>query len=376
MSGGKCFGYVDMSEPYGEFTGRSPERVGEFSEVMFDGRWIGPHGIGRFATEVLRRLPGASSYDGDRPFFLTPLDPVLSSFRIRQRRPAVYFTPGFNPPIFSRMPFVVTLHDLIHLSIPEEGSVLKNAFYEQIVKPALFRAFRVLTVSGWSKGKILEWSGLPEERVVVVGNGVGGDFSPVGDRYMPGFPYFLYVGNRKPHKNLPFLMAAFSKARLPSSVKIAFSGDPDERTIFGIRECNLQDRVVFLGELSDAALASSYRGALALLFPSRIEGFGLPVLEALACGTRVLASRIPAVEEVAGTSARLLSPDDPEEWSRALEEVSDFVVGRSGDRSGDGGGESSDPIREAGIVRARLYSWNAVGERVGAVLRQAMKAKG
>ena len=351
--------------------GRPSGERGDFSGILADGRWRGPHGIGRFATEVLARLPGVRLLEGGESLFLSPFDPIWISRKIRKERPRAYFTPAFNPPVFSPVPFVLTLHDLIHLKVPEEGSLLKHLYYERIVKPALFKAFRVLTISEWSKGEILAWSGLPGERVVVAGNGVGPSFSPEGPRHALGYPYFLYVGNRKPHKNLSLLFSAFSRARLPREFRLLLSGKPDADMGDHLKRLGIEERVVFLGAIPEGSLPSVYRGAVALLFPSRIEGFGLPVLEALACGSRVLASRIPAVVEGAGEAATLLSPEDPEAWSDSMERIAETI--------GDGKVEEpceGNALREAGLARARLYSWDRVGERVGAVLRQAMEERG
>ena len=157
-----------MSGPSPGKSGRLSGETDDFSGILADGRWCGAHGIGRFPTEVLARLPGVQPLLGGESMFLSPLDPLWISKKIRKERPRAYFTPGFNPPLFSPVPFVLTLHDLIHLKVPEEGSLLKRLYYERIVKPALFKAFRVLTVSEWSKQEILAWSGLSGERVGAV----------------------------------------------------------------------------------------------------------------------------------------------------------------------------------------------------------------
>ena len=120
--------------------------------------------------------------------------------------------------------------------------------------------------------------------------------------------------------------------------------------------------VVYAGAVDEKDLPSLYRGAEALLFPSRLEGFGLPVLEAMACGCPVLASRIPAVEEVAGETVEYLPPDDPDPWARAMEliAIGDFP---------------EDALRKTkALSRARRLSWERVGERVRAILLDAMDA--
>ncbi|EQD24050.1 MAG: hypothetical protein D084_Lepto4C00616G0006, partial [Leptospirillum sp. Group IV 'UBA BS'] len=343
---------------------RTEEAIGKAKEdgsrVLFDGRWIGPHGIGRFASEILSRLSGAKTLSGPRSLFLSPLDPVWVSWQIAKERPGVYLTPGFNPPAYSKVPFVVTIHDLIHLKVPEERGAMRRLYYEVVVKPALSRAFCVLTVSEFSRREILEWSKLAPFRVRVAQNGVSPEFSPEGSARDPGYPYFLYVGNRKPHKNLEMLLTALSRARLPDPFRLAVGGSPTPEFSARLRRLGLGERVVFLGRMSDRDLPSVYRGARALLFPSVYEGFGLPVLEAMACGTPVLASRIPAVEEVAGEAACLLPPGDPEAWKEAMERLS----------------ESPERARELGSrgpERARPDTWEKDSGIVREVLEQALE---
>ncbi len=330
-----------------------------FSRLLCDGRWIGPHGIGRFATEVLSRLPGARIVQGKKSF-LTPLDPLRIDHLILRERPLAYFTPGFNPPFFSKIPLVMTIHDLIHLRYPGERGILKGLYYKTVVKPALRKSFRILTVSNFSKEEILSWVNIPEEKVVVVGNGVSEIYSPAGTAFQPGFPYFLYVGNRKPHKNLPLLFEALSRSRLPDSFRLLLTGQPDLETEKEMEKKKVKEKVVYGGIVAESDLPSLYRGATALLFPSRLEGFGFPVLEAMACGVPVLASRIPAVEEVAENSVEWLSPDDPDSWARAMEKLS---FGRYA---------PLEEKRRQAIERSRLFSWENVGDRVRAVLVEAM----
>lgn len=330
----------------------------EFSGVLCDGRWVGSHGIGRFSSEVLSRLPGADILESGNAHFLTPFDPLWSSVQIAKRRPRVYFTPGFNPPAVSSCPFVMTIHDLIHLKIPGEGGRFKRLYYEKFLKPALFRAFRVLTVSEFSRNELLKWSGLSPNRVILTGNGVDPEFSPEGARFDPGYPYFLYVGNHKPHKNLDMLLTAFSQARLPKPFRLVMTGTPDPALLGKLERLNLGNKVVFQGLIAEKELAFVYRGAKALLFPSLYEGFGLPVLEAMACGVAVLASRIPAVEEVAGDAALLVHPEEIEAWKRGMEKISE-----------DRGFQETLGVR--GRERAGLFSWEKTAEKVRQVLLSA-----
>jgi glycosyltransferase involved in cell wall biosynthesis len=306
--------------------------------LLADARWTGHHGIGRFAHEVLRRLPVEERIEnGPRPLSLP--DPLWLACQVIVRRPTVLFSPGFNPPLLCPARFVFTIHDLIHIETPEVSTPAKRLYYRTIVKPACRRAFRVLTVSDYSRSRILAWSGLPAERVVNVGNGVGHPFRPDGPRYQPGFPYILYVGNSRPHKNLARLFQAFRGLARPD-VKLVLAGTPG-REIAG-----------------DEELAAMYRGASFLVLPSLVEGFGLPALEAMACGTPVVVSRTPALAETTGGAGLLFDPLDPGDMARTMASALDDSDLRA-------------RMSAAGLERARCFSWDQVAARILAVLLEA-----
>lgn len=324
--------------------------------VLCDARWIGPHGIGRFAQEVLARLPAHSTVTKG-PKLLSPLDSIWLSIEIARRRPNVYFSPGFNPPVFSSAALVFTIHDLIHLTVPEEGTTFKKAYFQQLVLPSARRAFRVLTVSEYSKRQIVRWSRLPEDRVVVAGNGVDSSFSPIGPRAQFGGRYLLYVGNRKPHKNLDRLFHAFGDLEDPG-LTLVLSGEADTDISQRVERAGISERVRFSGTLPDAEMPALFRGAEALILPSVLEGFGLPLVEAMACGTPVIAARSSALPEVAGDAAVFVDPLDVGDIRWGLE----HVLGSSDIRA---------QMRMRGLNRAREYTWDRVADRVRKVLTNA-----
>jgi glycosyltransferase involved in cell wall biosynthesis len=215
----------------------------------------------------------------------------------------------------------------------------------------------VLTVSSYSRGEIIEWSGLPEERVVNVGNGVGVPFCPWGDSYQPGFPYILYVGSFRPHKNVQRLLRAFRDIDYPE-VRLVVVGPRRPSLTAYLDELGIGSRTVVLGQLTDEELARVYRGALLLAQPSLIEGFGLPALEAMACGTPAVVSRTTALPEVCGSAGVYVDPLDTREIQKALERVL-------------GDGELRARLRNLGIQRARAFSWDRVAATVRALLEGA-----
>ena len=325
--------------------------------LLADYRWIGPHGIGRFACALRDHLPMLHPLPRLWPL-LHPLDPVVLSGILRYLRPQVYFSPGFNPPVSSPVPYVFTIHDLVHMHVPAESGLAKQMYYRLVVRPAAHRAHRVLTVSTYSQQEILEWAGLPVERVVVVGNGVGPAFCPEGQCHTPGYPYVFYVGNRKPHKNLVRLLQGFARSSLKKDVRLVLAGTPEAASSQQIATLKLQDQVVYAGQLTDTELAAYYRGALALVCPSLYEGFGLPPLEAMACGTPVVTSNLTALPEVVGDAAVLVDPHDVEAIAWGMQ----CVVEDSALRQ---------TLSQKGLTRAQQFTWARTAERVWQVLQEA-----
>jgi glycosyltransferase involved in cell wall biosynthesis len=245
---------------------------------------------------------------------------------------------------------VFTIHDLIHIDLPEVSTPTKRFYYRAIVKPAL-------TVSEYSRSRILAWSGLGAERVVNVGNGVCAPFQPEGPRYQPGFPYILYVGNCRPHKNLNRLFAAFLALARPD-LKLVLAGTTARELAGRLEEHGIRARVHIEGSPSDDQLAAMYRGAALLVLPSLAEGFGLPALEAMACGTPVAASRIAALLETAKNAAVFFDPLDTGDMARAMSIALEDANLRA-------------RLIASGLQHAQSSSWDQVAARVLAVLVEA-----
>jgi glycosyltransferase involved in cell wall biosynthesis len=318
-------------------------------EILYDARWIGNHGIGRFADELQKLLPALIPFHARRPPF-HPLDPALLGATLWRRKPKLFFSPGYNPPLGWPGDFAFTLHDLNHLRVPENSTALKCAYYHYIIKPACHRAQCVLTVSEYSKREIATWANLKEERIINVGNGVGPSFSPFGRKYDPGYPYLLYVGSRKAHKNLFRLLQAYSVSEVRQDVRLIISGPPDQQMLRGINRFGLGDNVVFKELLTDLQLADTFRGAVAFVFPSLYEGFGLPPLEAMACGIPVLTSNVCSLPEVVGDGAILVNPLDIPEIADGLKRLVQDSALRA-------------RLREKGLRRSKAFSWEETARK-------------
>ena len=331
--------------------------------ILADGRWKGRHGIGRYALQVLSRLrrTGAHVEELSGLPLLHPLESVWLSWKIVQRKPDVYLSAGFNPPLWSPAPFVFTIHDLVHLRYPGDYGLRQRIYYEMVVRPATKRAAAVLTVSEYSKNEILEWVRIPEYKVVVASPGVGKEFRPKVEPLRLPYKYFLYVGNRKPHKNVPRLLRAFARANLEPHVRLVLSGAADRETANMMSHLGLSGRVVFFGDVPESVLPRLYRGAIALLFPSLLEGFGLPPLEAMACGTPVVASDASSVPEVVGKAGIMVNPYDVEALAEAMRRIASETSLRA-------------EMATRGLKRAKLFSWDGTTEQIIQVLREAAGA--
>ena len=324
--------------------------------ILTDARWLGPHGIGRFASNVLARLPQHRQLrNGPRP--LSVVDPLWLSYQVARHRPEVFFSPGVSLPAACSARLVFTIHDLICVQLPAASvfsTCARKLYFRVIVKSAARRAYRVLTVSEYSRVELLKWTGLHEEKIVNVGNGIDRVFRPTGRRYDAGFRYVLYVGNFKPHKNVNRLLEAFARVDDPELHLILTGfGTSDQLTI--LRRLKIERRVHFVGYVDDDRLAEFYRGALLLVQPSIIEGFGLPPIEAMACGTPVVASGVAALIEVVGDAGVFVDPLDVEDIRRGIEKA-------AGDK------DLRKRLIAAGQARASLFRWDDVTGKIAGVL--------
>jgi glycosyltransferase involved in cell wall biosynthesis len=318
--------------------------------IYGDPRRIGDHGIGRFAREVLSRLdycPIALNTNPSGPF-----DPFFLTYALRNLKACdVFFNPGYNPPLWCPSPFVFTLHDLIHIEGPTTDSPMRRLYYAAFVKRACHRAAFVLTVSDFSRQRILQWSKVTPGKVINVGNGVGEEFTPEGAAGLLPFPYILCVSNRRPHKNEFRQLEAFARSGLDSQIRLVFTGESAPALQQVIERHNIQHRVCFLGKVPDERLPSIYRGALALLFTSLYEGFGLPAVEAMACGTPVVTSNTTSLPEVTGDAALLVNPTSVEETAAAIKRVVND-------------GDLRAAMRSRGLAQAAKHTWGQTAKLV------------
>jgi glycosyltransferase involved in cell wall biosynthesis len=214
----------------------------------------------------------------------------------------------------------------------------------------------VLAISERTKRDLIEHYGIPERKIVVTPLGVDPTFRPNGTT-PDGPPYALFVGGIQPRKDP--LTAVEALALVDGDLRLVLVGDEKrggDEVRTAIERLGLGRRVEFAGYVEHEGLASLYRGAACLVFPSRYEGFGLPVLESMASGTPVVASRAGAVPEVAGDAAVLVEPGDPEALAEGIRQA-------LGDR---------ERLVAAGLERARRFTWAETARRTLEVYRELL----
>jgi glycosyltransferase involved in cell wall biosynthesis len=265
--------------------------------------------------------------------------------RLLRRSGAALAHTQYAVPVRAPCPVVVTVHDLSFEREPGLVGRKDRLVFRAVVPRAVRAAARVLTVSERSKRDLVELYGVPPERVVVTPNGVDPVFHPDGTP-RAGTRYALSVGAIQARKNQ---LAAVDAARA-AGLELVVAGPEKDAALareLAARGARLE------GYVDDERLAALYRGAACLVQASRYEGFGLPVLEAMACGCPVVAVREPALEEVAGGAAVVV------EESRLADGVRRALAER-------------DRLVVAGLERARAFSWRAAAERTVAVYLEAL----
>jgi glycosyltransferase involved in cell wall biosynthesis len=245
----------------------------------------------------------------------------------------------FRGPLRARVPTVLTVHDLAILRHPETFPRWHRLYGRVGLRSALQAADALVAVSEFTGRELVELVGIPRERIRVIANGVDPVFRPSGPR--ASGEYVLAVATLEPRKNL---------ARAVEAARIANV----ELRVVGVRGWGGVDAPGWVGEVPDAELASLYRGARCLLYVSLYEGFGLPVLEAMACGTPVVTSRGTAMEEVASGAAVLVDPLDPEAIAAGIVEATE--------RRGE--------LVPLGLARARELTWERAADCLVALWRE------
>jgi glycosyltransferase involved in cell wall biosynthesis len=301
-------------------------------------------GTARYVQALLDRLPELEPRGFGGPGRAATVVRDLWWYPVRLPRAArgldVLHCPTFRAPLRSRVPLVITVHDLAVLRHPETFNLWTRRYSRLFVPRVVRAAGIVIALSEFTRGELISLLRIPDERIRVIPNGVSEAFVPDGPAAQGD--YVLSVGTLEPRKNLAAVQQA--ARRLGIELRVAGAKGWGNVTVDG-----------WIGRVSDERLAELYRGARCLVYPSLYEGFGIPVLEAMACGTPVVTSVGGATEETAGGAAVLIDPGDPASVAAGIEEAA----------------SRRDELVRQGLERAKAFNWDRVADATAAVYREA-----
>lgn len=299
---------------------------------------------------------------------------IRLSWEMLMRPPDLLFVPSHVLPLIHPRHSVVTVHDLGYHYYPEAHTLFQNAYLHWSTRYNARTATRVLVDSEATRRDLIHYYQIPETKIAVVYPGRDETLAPISDpealaavraHYGLTDAYLLYVGTLHPRKNLARLVQAFAQVLTsqsadspPNNLQLVLAGQ--KGWLYGeifaqVRRLGLADRVVFTGYVPDDDLPALLSGALAFVFPSLYEGFGLPVLEAMACGTPVVASNVSSVPEVAGDAALLVDPSDVDRLADALRGIVTNA-------------ELRHSLVERGFQQVQRFSWRRCAEEALQVL--------
>lgn len=360
-------------------------------------------GFGWYTHEIVRRMVLAHPEDKFLFFFDRPFDPqyvyaenvtplvlaprarfapqFLTWFEwsvrraLKKHKAAVFFSPDSMCSLLSKVPTVMTCHDLVPLHFPEQVPLLHRHFLSYFLPKFLRRADQVLTVSEYVRQDITQTCGIPSAKIRTVYNGCREGFVPieaiekqaVRKKFADGKPYFFYSGAIHPRKNIPRLLRAFDlfKTKTSAPVKLLLAGrfawqTGEVRSAY--EHAQHRTDIHFLGYVSEEDLTRLTAAATALTYLSLSEGFGLPMLEAMHCDTPVLAANASCLPEIAGDAALLVDPLSESAISEGLEKLwsdSDFA----------------QKLVERGRIRREQFTWDQAAAEVYEALKGAAKQK-
>ena len=340
--------------------------------ICIDGRMLGRSGIGVYVRNFLKHAPrmqvlispGTEDECLERHAPVIIKAPIYSlqeqwELPLKIPRCDLFFTPHFNIPLgpIQARRRAVMIHDVYHLAFFSELNVMEKIYAKIVIPSAIHRSDVVFTNSTFSKLEIMKYVFVKGEKIHPVYPGVDRtlfsdridveQWQRVKKQFSLPDRFFLFVGNLKIHKNLRSVVAAIE--RVPSATLVVVGKKEGMRRIDPVIEKKI-DNVVWLNNVTDSDLPILYQMACALVFPSQYEGFGLPVLEAMACGCPVISSDAASLPEVGGEAVRYVKPLDIDGIAAALR----ALINDEGERI---------RLREAGMRRSALFSWEKMVSR-------------
>jgi glycosyltransferase involved in cell wall biosynthesis len=335
--------------------------IGTYTRHLLEGLWKHGNGFEVHAITREQHWDVVKQWCPRVTVLSTPIYTVREQWEIPRAAMGcdLLHVPHYNAPLVERSPLVISIHDVIHITDPHYRGRFKAWAYARLVLSLVARKARhIITVSDYSKAQIVERLGVPPSKVSTIYNGVSENFracnrdeafQAVSAALEIREPYLLYVGSLKRYKNVATLLSAFAllRARRDVPQRLVILGDDAQGKRELAQECarlGIGKRTDFVPYVSGKLLPKVYAAADLLVMPSRIEGFGLPVLEAMACGTPVVCSRAASLPEVGGDAVRYFDPQSPEDLAEAVEQVLSSC-------------ELRESLRAKGLERSARFTW-------------------
>ncbi len=278
----------------------------------------------------------------------------------------VYHETAFTPSALKGIPQVFTIHDLSLMKFREMHPRERVWFSDLFFNRRIHYATHIITVSDFIRSEICKEFPIDPDRVTTIGEAPDPSFFPREKKKIDEVlknlklpqEYLLFVGTLEPRKNLPLIMKALARGKddIPI-VLVGWEGWGDDLWWRKAKEVGITDRIFTTGYVDEESLACLYSGALALIFPSFYEGFGLPLLEAMACGCPVICSNAASLPEVAGDAAMFIDPYDDEDLAHAIHEM---VLDR----------RMRNDLKRKGLKRAGQFSWERAAKQTLAVFKK------
>lgn len=309
-----------------------------------------------------------------KPVIRIAWEQLVLPFALRQWNINLFHALAFAGPLGSAIPWIVTVYDLTFVRYPKSFNLANRTYLDWAVRHAVRHAAHAIAISESTKRDLVAHYGIAPDRVAVVYGGTDPSFSPPPSRqHVANFrarrelpeKMILHVGTIEPRKNIALLVRAFARARRTAGlthclVLAGARGWKHADVDAAIREQRVGDAVIFAGYVPSDELADWYRAADLFVYPSRYEGFGLPPLEAMACGTPVVTSNASSLPEVVGDAAILVSPDDEDGLAEAMVRVLTTPTLR-------------DEMRERGLAQAAKFSWARTARETVDVYRRVLE---
>lgn len=344
-------------------------------DVIIDARMVDEHlhGIARYTYELIKNNNGEVQYhllvndielskkifDGIKNIDFIKMNSKFLSLKEQIELPKIvnrfkgdiiFHSPSFVASPFIKKKMIMTIHDLNHIRYPEFYTPFHKLYYRYIVKTSANKCKKLLTVSEFSKQELVEWLNCSEEKIAVTYNGIDEAFKEetdreklnvVVDKYNLPEKFILYIGNQKPHKNVITLIRSIPFLD-DKEISLVINGKLSEECYKECIKLNIEDRVKSIGFVDDKDLSTLYSLAEAFVFPSLYEGFGLPPLEAMACGCPTIVSNAASLPEVVKDGALIFDVLDYKGLSDIINKLEDIDI---------------NSLKDRGIIISNRYNW-------------------